>query len=168
LIIISTSYTQNTYSYFSIIKIDSDGNNEGVIHYNESGSSSDFGYAIKQTNDGGYLLCGTTSKFGDNDSDVWVVKVNASGAREWDRIFGKYEADGAMDIIQTVDGGYLLTGYTQSFGVNQRNIWIIKTNSSGYTNSHSDWTKWSENISKNYLRLCDVISPLDPTPVQVS
>ncbi len=140
-IIIGTSYTNNTYSDFSILKIDSDGNNEGEISYNESGNSSDFGYAIKQTNDGGYILCGTTSKFGDNDSDVWIIKIDATGAKEWDRIFGKYEADESTDIIQTADGGYLFTGYTQSFGTNNRNIWIVKTNANGYTESHSDWTK---------------------------
>lgn len=140
-IIIGTSYTNNTYSDFSILKIDSDGNNEGERSFNESGNSSDFGYAIKQTNDGGYILCGTTSKFGDNDKDIWIIKVSASGTKEWDRIFGKYEADGSTDIIQTADGGYLVIGYTLSFGVSTRNIWIIKTNSSGYTDSHSDWIK---------------------------
>lgn len=140
-IIIGTSYTNNTYSDFSILKIDSDGNNEGERSFNESGNSSDFGYAIKQTNDGGFILCGTTSKFGDNDKDIWIIKVNASGTKEWDRIFGKYEPDVSTDIIQTADGGYLLAGYTQSFGTNVRNIWLVKTNSSGYTESHSDWIK---------------------------
>ena len=138
---IGTSYTNNTYSDFNILKIDSDGNKEWDRSFNESGNSSDFGYAIKQTNDGGYILCGTTSKFGDNDKDIWIVKVDASGFKQWDRIFGKYEADESTDIIQTADGGYLFTGYTQSFGTNNRNIWIIKTNANGYTESHSDWTK---------------------------
>lgn len=85
------------------------------------GTNNEYFGNIQPTRDGGYILIGTTqSKDGDlasnrgGVSDVWVTKLNASGAISWQKTFGGSLADLGYYIEQTIDTGYILIGSTQS------------------------------------------------------
>ncbi len=81
------------------------------------GSDDENAARISKTNDGGYLLSGyTTSNDGDvsgNEGfqDYWILKVDASGNKQWDKNFGFAGSDQAYKAFQTSDGGYFITGF---------------------------------------------------------
>ena len=112
-----------------LIKTDALGNWEWERVY--GGSDDDRGRALQQTTDGGYVIAGGTSSYGRDSLDLWLVKVDQSGAEEWNRTFGGPGVDKANSVQQTADGGYILTGFTESYGAGDRDIWLIKTDSQG-------------------------------------
>jgi hypothetical protein len=101
------------------------------------GTNWDFAYCAEPTSDGGYIMAGGTYSFGKGDEDMYVVKLNANGDTLWTKTYGGTEQDEAKSIIQTSDGGYLLTGFSKSLGETNGDIYTIKTNSMGDT----IWTK---------------------------
>ena len=101
------------------------------------GTSFDEGWSVQQTSDGGYVIAGTTYSFGAGDCDVYLIKTDASGDTLWTRTYGGTNEDKGRSVRQTSDGGYIIAGYTCSFGAADYDVYLIKTNASGDTL----WTK---------------------------
>jgi hypothetical protein len=101
------------------------------------GGDYDGGNFVQQTFDGGYIIAGSSASYGGGDDDFWLIKTDASGDSIWTRFFGGNEDDMGKSAQQTSDGGYIMTGYTKSFGVGESSILLIKTDASGDT----IWTK---------------------------
>jgi len=100
------------------------------------GSDIDMGRCVVETDDGGYILTGTTESFGAGDKDVYVIKVNQFGETTWMRTFGGEYDDEGYCVIEAADGGYIVAGVTESFGEGG-DIYLIKLDSFG----DSIWTK---------------------------
>jgi len=111
-----------------LIKTDNNGTQKwrrvygGADHY---GSGS-----VQQTSDGGYIMTGATGATLD-EMDFWLLKVNKDGVERWARTFGGEGADVAGSVQQTFDGGYIIAGYTESFGAGGEDIWLVKTDEKG-------------------------------------
>ena len=101
------------------------------------GTNWDFGNCVEQTSDGGYIICGSTYSYGNGDADYYLIKTNSMGDTMWTKTFGDTLEDVANSVIQTTDGGYILTGTTKSMGDTLGDIYTIKTDSFGDTL----WTK---------------------------
>ena len=112
-----------------VIKTNYLGEHQWNITIGDAGN--DVFYDIKQTRDDGYIMAGETDSFGNGKDDMWLVKLNENGSMEWNKTFGGVENDVAYSVHQCADGGYIITGYTQSYGVGWRDIWTIKTDSMG-------------------------------------
>lgn len=91
---------------------------------------------VQQTSDEGYIIVGDTKSFGAGDSDVYLIKTDASGDTLWTKTYGGANYDRGYSIVQTSEG-YIIAGVTESFGAGERDVYIIKTNSTGDTL----WTK---------------------------
>jgi len=128
-------------SDFWIVKL----NNSGTIQWQKclGGSNQDSSCSIQQTSDGGYVVTGYASSNNGNVSgnhggaDIWIVKLNDSGAIQWQKCLGGSSAEFPMGIQQTLDGGYIVAGYTMSNNGDvsgnhgNQDIWIVKLNDSG-------------------------------------
>jgi len=111
----------------SILKLDADGNLVWQKTYYGVFKS------IQQTKDGGYIVAGYTNSFGAGEDDVYILKLDADGYLTWQKTFGGSSDDKAGSIQQTSDGGYIVAGYTKSFGAGERDVYILKLDGNGNT-----------------------------------
>ena len=118
-----------------LIKTDLEGNREWNKTF--GGSEYDGGYSGQQTTDGGYILIGTTDSYGAGESDVLLIKTDSNGSAEWSKIFGGAEKDVGNSGQQTTDGGYIIAGWTYSYGAGNSDVWLIKSDSKG----NMEWSK---------------------------
>jgi hypothetical protein len=111
-----------------LFKTDADGNSLWARSY--GGTDDEFGYSVKQTSDGGYILAGYSNSFGAGAADVYLIKTDSNGDLLWTKNYGGTNDDKGSSVQQTADGGYIITGNTFSFGFDN-NIYLIKTDSLG-------------------------------------
>jgi hypothetical protein len=114
-----------------LIKTNANGDTVWTKTY--GGTYNDAGYSVRQTSDSGYIIAGGTGSFGAGCADVYLVKTNASGDTAWTRTYGGADPDMGFSVQQTSDGGYIIAGYTESFGAGNGDVYLIKTNASGDT-----------------------------------
>ncbi len=119
-----------------LIKVASDGDIEWIKTY--GGKYDDEGYSVKQTEDGGYIIVGQTRSFGAGKlggylitTDVYLIKTDANGNIEWTKTYGGSKSDMGFSVEQTADGGYIIAGRTESFGVVGGAAYLIKTDANG-------------------------------------
>ena len=112
-----------------ILKLDSSGGIEWQRTY--GGTDWDGRPYIQEASDGGYIVAGCTESFGAGDRDFWVLKLTSSGDIEWQRTYGGGLDDQYCHIQLASDGGYIVSGGTESFGAGGSDIWVLKLNSFG-------------------------------------
>jgi hypothetical protein len=97
------------------------------------GADSESGRSLQQTTDGGYIVVGETNSFGAGGGDVYLIKINPSGDTLWSRTYGGSYRDVGLSVQQTTDGGYIVVGFTYSFGAGGGDVYLIRTDSNGDT-----------------------------------
>ncbi len=121
-----------------IIKTDTAGNEMWSKTF--GGAQDDEGYSVWQTNDGGFVVAGATSSFGAGSRDMWLIKTNSAGSKVWEKTYGGLSSDGARSVSLTSDGGFIITGWTFSYGPGAvGNLWLVKTDSLGNQQWHKDF-----------------------------
>jgi hypothetical protein len=111
--------------------------------------------SVIETADGGFLLAGGTGYLSIELGDMWLIKTDRNGAEQWNRTFGGQAFDWAESVIETADGGFLLAGYTRSFGAGEADVWLVKTTSNGdeQWNQTFGGTGWDE--AKSVIETAD-------------
>jgi hypothetical protein len=130
------------------------------------GSKKDELSALQQTTDGGYIsggnslsgISGDKTQVSQGKSDYWIVKTDATGAKEWDSRFGGSENDYLLSLQQTSDGGYILGGTSES-GISGdktqasqglSDYWIVKTDANGVK-------QWDARFGGSNLDFCNSV-----------
>ena len=118
-----------------LIKTDSEG--RMVWEKTFSGPGPAYGSYVRQASDGGYIVVGTISASdcsGENRrEDVWLIKTDSEGREIWNKTFNRSNSDHGNYVIETSDGGYILTAWykeqsqsNNSDNNEERGIWVIK------------------------------------------
>ncbi|MBG6133149.1 hypothetical protein IWQ47_004517 [Aquimarina sp. EL_43] len=130
-----------SFADFWIVKLDGLGNL--VWETNYGGSGNEEATDIEQVSDGGFIVAGFTSSsngdVGENfgSMDYWVMKLDVMGVLVWETNLGGTGFDIAQSVEQTVDGGYIVGGYSESsdgdVGGNygEKDYWIVKLDALG-------------------------------------
>jgi hypothetical protein len=131
---VTHSFSSGGYDIF-LIKTDANGNIIWAKTYGEI--SNEKAFSVQQTSDGGYIVTGVTDYFSAVIGDIFLIKTDANGNVIWAKTYGGTNTDSAFSVQQTSDGGYIVAGWTSSFGAGGRDIFLIKTDASG----NVEWAK---------------------------
>jgi len=116
-----------------LIKTDASGEEEWSRTF--AGTDNAWGFCVQQTRDGGFIVAGMTGGFIPGAElgthDIYLIKTDANGAEQWSRTFGGANDDLASSVQQTTDGGFIVAGWTQSFGAGGTDLYLLKTDSRG-------------------------------------
>ncbi len=112
-----------------LLKLDAYGNVMWQKTY--GGPRGDMLTVVRQTNDGGYVAAGWTKSFGAGKADMWVVKLDAAGAIQWQKTYGGAQMEQAWSIVPVSSGGYIIAGGTTSFGAGGADYWVLKLADNG-------------------------------------
>jgi uncharacterized delta-60 repeat protein len=112
-----------------VLRLDAQG--DVVWQKRYGGGGSDVGYSIRTTFDGGFVVAGFTTSFGAGSYDAWVLRLDAVGNVLWQRAYGGGLQDWANSVDLTTDGGFVVAGYTESFGVGANDVWVLRLDGSG-------------------------------------
>jgi hypothetical protein len=116
-----------------LMRFYANGNRQWYKHY--GGTYGESGTFAIQTSEGGFLTGGTSSSFGTNNNDFYIVKTSATGDTSWTRVYDGGGVERLNDAIAVSDG-YILVG-----GANMgSNIWVVKVSSTGTTLWDNNYT----------------------------
>lgn len=95
------------------------------------GEGSEQRLSIVLASEGGYLISGETDSYGADGFDIWMIKVDDDGTVQWNRTYGGEGDEGIIEVRRLSEGGYAILGRTPSIGVDDRDLWLIKTDEDG-------------------------------------
>jgi len=113
-----------------LIKTNAAGDTQWTRAY--GGSDYDAAYSVQQTLDSGYIIAGETWSF-SVAGDVYLIKTDANGDTLWTRTLGGASEGSGWSVQQTIDSGYIITGYVDTSGSGLSDVYLIKTNADGDT-----------------------------------
>jgi hypothetical protein len=115
-----------------VVKTDDQGDTEWVQVFGKP--LHDHGSNVIETVDGNFVICGRFDSTDKGRNDIGLVKLNDKGDELWNKTINMHNSEWAISIIETNDGGLLLTGHTDSFGMGSYDLLIMKTDGEGNSN----------------------------------
>ena len=111
-----------------VFKRDACGNTVWFNTY--GGGADDGGMCIRETSDGGFIVAGLSQQ-GAGNYDVSLMKLDVNGIVTWFQDFGGPNDDRGLQVQETSDGGFIVSGHTSSFGAGGWDAYLIKTDING-------------------------------------
>jgi hypothetical protein len=120
------SSTSNVF----IIKTDSIG--DTLWTKNIDNMHANYAYAVKQVNDGNFVITGMIQRYPPGTYDILLIKIDISGNLLWAKSYGgDVNKENGYCVTQTSDFGYIIVGETESFGAGYADVYLVKTDSLG-------------------------------------
>jgi hypothetical protein len=141
-----------------LIKTDSNGNRiwEKIFEENRH----DYANAIQQTTDDGYIIIGQTYINDSNGYDILLMRTDSDGNKSWHRTFDKAPHEWGRSVKQTTDKGYILLGDTYLSDTPWSDIWLIKTDSQGKSQTTSFGNLWFEWLFQRFSHAVPILRQL--------
>lgn len=131
---------------------------EGAMQWNRTygGTNNDTAWSVIQTPDDGFILAGETHIYSYDfyNNDAWLGKTNARGEMEWEQTYGFWRNDNALTVIQTVDGGFALTGRRGDWW-GGRGGWLVKTDMYGNVEWDTQYYGHSDELFHDVIQTAD-------------
>jgi len=144
-------YNQSSYRWFD----NQDASTEHSFAETWGSTNYDYAYASTQTTDGGYALTGFTGGYGAGNYDAFLARYNSAGDLQWSATWGGTGADYGRSVVQAVDGGFVITGFTASYGAGGNDGFIAKFDSSGNLSWSNVWGGAGEDQSWSLVKVAD-------------
>ncbi len=110
----------------NVYLVRTDANGDTVWTRKYGGPDDDYAQYIQTTADDQYIITGFTYSYGAGACDVYLIKINGNGDTIWTATFGGSSYDAGLSLAQTTDGGYIITGFTDSYGIGG-DVYVVKT-----------------------------------------
>ncbi len=120
----------NDYDVF-LVKTDKAGNLQWTKTY--GGNNEDFAWSALPTSDNGYIAIGWTESFGAGDTDIYLIKMDATGDTLWTKTYGGPNEDKAKCVQEIPGVGYIIVGSTFSYGAGGADVYLVRTDLNGNT-----------------------------------
>ena len=115
-------------------RTDSNGETLWTSTYGEPGLDDSFTF-VQQTDDYGFIITGSTESYANGEeSDAWLIKVDAEGNEEWNNTYGEQHSEKSNFVHQVNDGGGYIFGGSYGYVAydgSQERMWLCKTNVDG-------------------------------------
>ncbi len=112
-----------------VIRLDGRGNVKWQRTY--GGEDDEYTNAVAIAPNGDIITAGSTSSFGAGNADVWVMRLSPSGDVKWQMTYGGTGDDEAYGVTLTPGGNIVVSGYTESFGADDWDAWILRLKGNG-------------------------------------
>ncbi|HTL80541.1 MAG TPA: hypothetical protein VL651_02490, partial [Bacteroidia bacterium] len=99
--------------------------------YGEPGGDESF-FDLKQAGHDRYAVTGNVDRF-STYMDVTLLLLDSTGDTIWTRAYGGSSIENGMAMNRTDDNGFVITGNTLSFGSGSGDLFLLKTDSAGYS-----------------------------------
>jgi len=134
-----TGSSQNQGYDYHLVKLNQQGEKAWEKYF--AGQNHDYLSATVATQDGGFLLAGTSysekgldkKEASKGGSDLWLICINEFGDELWQKTLGTASDEEAKAVIQATDLGFFVAGNVQnsSKGYGSKDVWIIRLNKDG-------------------------------------
>lgn len=137
-----------------LVKTDADGNVDWTRTI--GGAANDAGNAVCVTPEGDFVIAGFTESEGHGQDDIYLIKTSSTGTVRWRRTFGGNGPERGRAVAPTRDGGFIISGTTGSFSIQNLDYYLVKTDADGNE-------IWSENYNTTSGHGYDNARPVYPT-----
>jgi len=135
-----------TYVIFCFTLLTNIGTAQTIFQKTFGDSLAEYCFSAKQTHDKGFVLAGYTKSYGTGGNNFYIIKTDSLSTVIWSKIYGGALDDEIYNIQQTTDGGYIMAGYTKSFGIQYYDAVLLKTDANGDTL----WAKTYGGLGSDY------------------
>lgn len=123
-----TSFLGSNDSNVWLVHLDADG--QYVWDKEFGGNESDLGYSVIECNSGGFAITGSTSSFGAEKSDMWLIRTDSNGNHLWNITYDNLDDDVGVSLVECMDGGFVIAGNSLRPTL-EENVWLVRTNETG-------------------------------------
>jgi len=112
-------------------------------------SYGDMGFGLMEHPDGNFSLAGWTELV--TDEQGWLIQTNSTGGRIWDNPYGGTLDDRFYDVIECIDGGLAAVGYTYSYGLGGRDVWLVRLEANGTLRWYQTFGSTKEDLGMDLI-----------------
>jgi hypothetical protein len=137
----------NPYEFY-LVRTDASGDTLWTRTYGDNGNYDDRCNSVALTSDGCVVMAGYTNSHGAGSWDFYMVKVDSEGDTLWTRTSGGSAGEEAFCVQESSNGGFIIAGYTSSFGAGLQDVYVVMTDSMG----NSLWERTYGGFENDYAK----------------